>query len=596
MALVSVSEFTDRAKHAFTRFPVTIVWATLGSLYCIYKIEGDSVHFFEKEAAVLLTLVLGISWLMASQFFIEQRASQKYWKWAKGIVLVLLVAFYLHLPDFEKYPVNPEFIFRFFILLIAGHLFVFFAPFVVTWNKNAYWNYLKNLGYALLRSAFFSGVLFLGLVLALQAIKALFTIRIPDHSFGQLFVFCLGIVHTWIYLSDFPKNRGSQNVIHYNKALEIFVTYILIPLILLYLIILYAYSIKIVFYWELPQGWVSYLVTVLALLGFSVQVMIHPVEKDLKSWLINRFHPWFYIFLLPLIVLLFVAIFRRILDYGITENRYIVLLMAIWILGITLYLLLNKTKKLKILPYTLFVLILVASFGFWGVFEVSKKSQLRQFKKVFEHVTANGNLASEAQYAQLESILSYLHERESLAALDEMMGIPLSKKNNDTLMTDTTKRNYVDTRRILDALKITLDPNEATTIQNTVKYFSYYNDHQTKDYNIEGYTHLVPINLTNNTDLKQKIGRFISALDLQKQSVILSTNRTEKVLEIDFQDKLRTLLSYGNYPEKVPPSEMILYAHNDSLALKLILTQLSFYSTQDSINLTNIEGLLLLKQ
>jgi len=68
-----------------------------------------------------------------------------------------------------------------------------------------------------------------------------------------------------------------------------FLFFALIPLVLLYIIILYAYSFKIIFQWELPKGWVSYLVTALALLGFLVQVIINPIQNTVKSWMINQF-------------------------------------------------------------------------------------------------------------------------------------------------------------------------------------------------------------------------------------------------------------------------------------------------------------------
>jgi len=87
----------------------------------------------------------------------------------------------------------------------------------------------------------------------------------------------------------------------------------------------------------------------LALLGFIIHVMVNPIQKTIKSWVINKFNPWFYNLLLPLVVLLFIAIFRRIRDYGITENRYFVLIIAIWILAMVLFLLLSKKKQLKAL-------------------------------------------------------------------------------------------------------------------------------------------------------------------------------------------------------------------------------------------------------
>ena len=108
---------------------------------------------------------------------------------------------------------------------------------------------------------------------------------------------------------------------------------------------LYAYSLKIVINWNLPKGWVSYLVIALSFLGFIVLILINPIQKSIDSRTINKFHPWFYYLLLPLIALLFVAIFRRINEYGITENRYFVFMLACWILAMTLYILFSKRKK-----------------------------------------------------------------------------------------------------------------------------------------------------------------------------------------------------------------------------------------------------------
>ncbi len=597
MGLLSFKEITSKAQNAFARFPATLIWVSLGSFYCIYKIGIGSYDFFDKETPVLLTLILGVSWFIGIQFFIEQLSSTRKWQWLKLVILVLLLLFYYHLPDFGEHSINPEFVIRFFLLLIAGHLFVFFAPFVFNWNKEAYWNYLKTIGYTIGRSAFFSAVLYLGLVLALLAIQALFSLNIPDSWFGQLFVFCLGIVNTWIYLSDFPKNILQQTTIEFNKALEVFVKYILIPLIILYLIILYFYSFKILFQWELPKGWVSYLVTALAFLGLQVQVFIHPVQKDLKSWTINRFYPWFYILLLPLIILLFVAIFRRIYDYGITENRYLVLVIAFWILGVALYMLFSKSKNLKNLPVSLFVLAILSSFGFWGVFEVSKKSQINQFITVFEKVTKNDKLASREQYEQLTSIITYLDKREAVYKLDEIIGISLTTKKSDSLTPKFRAYGYLDPSIILDSLDITVDPDDPTVYKSTDDYYNYYANDKTKNLNIAGYTHLSPIRLNGYDDNNQEIGRFKISFNLQEKVLMLcSQKNNEKAIELRFKEKLSALTKYGFNLEKVPSSEMQIHAQNDTLTLQLIFTNLSFNKNKDSIAFNYGEAFLLLKQ
>src|SRR5699024_8061500 len=100
----------------------------------------------------------------------------------------------------------------------------------------------------------------------------------------------------------------------------------------------------------------SGLIIALSILGFSIHIIIHPVQRKQSSALINKFHPWFQILLLPLLVLLFIACFRRISDYGFTEPRYFLLLLDVWILGMTLYLLLAEKKRMHVLPISVFLM------------------------------------------------------------------------------------------------------------------------------------------------------------------------------------------------------------------------------------------------
>ncbi len=603
MDLPSFKEITDKAKNALFRFPITLIWSIAGTAFCIYTIGADSM--FDEYAAVLLTLILGVSWLIGTQFFLEQFKDRKKWQWIRLLVLGLLFIFYWHLPDsngLDDVPSDlnsPEYLTRFFLCLIGGHLFVFFAPFITKWDRSAYWNYLRSVGTAIARSLFFSGVLYLGLVLALAAINALFEVSIPGERYGQLFVFCLGMVNTWIYLYDFPKDILQHRPILFKKPLKVFVEYILIPLVLLYLVILYVYGLKILVQWELPKGWVSYLVTALALLGFVVQVIINPIQKTLKSWTINKFHPWFYRLLMPLVVLLFVAIFRRIGDYGVTEKRYFVLAIALWILGITVYLLLSKKKSLKILPISLFILAMISSFGPWGVFNISKNSQIQQFEKVYATVIENDKKATMGQYEQLKSILYYLDDRESVFELDHITGISISIKGvfKDTVVADNTSEVYewFDTQKALDSLGIAVDQEELEKNSPYGVFYTYDPNNIITNYDIEGYQHLAVIDLSEHTNTKNmKINMYKVFYDSRKLALVLS--KKADTLEIPLREKLIELTAYGPELYKVTQKDMTLEAENDSISIKIVFTGLRFNVKQDSMNISYSNSMLLLKQ
>ncbi len=238
MHLPSIREIISKARDAFQRFPLTLSWVILVAFFGIYIIEYQPTALFEEHGGKVLTLVLGVSWLLGTQFLIEQTAKPKKWWWLKILVLLLLLLFYIQLPDFIEFDINPKFFTRFFLYLLAGHLFALFAPFALTWNSPAYWNYLKNMATSIVRSLFFSGILFLGLVLAMTAIKFLFDYNLDAKRYGQLFIVCLGIVNSWIFMANFPRDIMGQTKVKYEKALEVLVSYILIPLAMLYLLIL----------------------------------------------------------------------------------------------------------------------------------------------------------------------------------------------------------------------------------------------------------------------------------------------------------------------------------------------------------------------
>ena len=576
MKLFNFSEITEKAKSAFLRFPITLSWAILGTFFVLFLIEFDID--FDEHIREISTLFLGISWLIGTRFLVEQQTnSHKKW-WFSLITIALLMGFYFYLPLVDSFK-NPIHYSRFLLYLVAGHLFLFVAPFLNTWNKNAFWNYLKMVFIAIGRSSLFSIVLYLGLSLALLAIEYLFNVSIKGERYFQIFVFCLGIVNTWTYLSDFPKDIQNQTVISYNKALEVFVTYILIPLVLLYLIILYAYSFKILFTWNLPKGWVSYLIIALSLLGFSIQTMINPIQKTIKSPVINRFYPWFYYLLSPLLILLFIAIVKRIGDYGITENRYFVFMLAFWITGMTLYLLISKNKYLKILPISLTVITLLSSFGFWSAFNVSKNSQFSQFENTFKTVKSNSNQATLEEYETLESVLKYFHKRENLKYLNPIVGVEL----DSIYKKRTSKYNYyyLNTEYILDSLSI-IKPKDS--LKDRFKYWSFNLDKTTLKTDVTGY----------------KTIHYVSFLEHAENNTVndfkfeLINNKTEAVVkkedEIIFKLNLKSLIDKksGPYYESFNADEMTFILKNDSIQMKLIVEALNIDYENDKIKIQNL--------
>ena len=405
-------------------------------------------------------------------------------------------------------------------------------------------------------------------------------------------------MNTWIYLSDFPKNIHEHRTINFNKALEVFVKYILIPLVLLYLIILYVYGIKILVEWELPKGWVSYLVTALAILGFIVQIIINPVQKAMKSLTIRLFHPYFYIMLLPLVVLLFVAIYRRITDYGITENRYFVVALAFWILGMSLYLLIAKNRRLIVLPISLFLLALLTSFGYWSAMSVAMRSQVAQFEQVFKTVKSHDNIVSSNQYKQLESILDYMYDRRALSKLDPITGLAM-----ENFVDTTGNKRYgsrrLATRPVLDSLHIKRPPNDLNSNTYYNKPYSYHTneDYFEQGFPIEAFDYFAPFLWNSHREKSMRMRNILVRYD-KKRDAFSFTDRLDstKIFELPLREKMLELAKYNSRLPKEAMGKLTMDFENERILGKLIFSNLSYSIKNDSITMDNLKAYLFLKQ
>ncbi|TVZ52565.1 DUF4153 domain-containing protein [Dokdonia sp. Hel_I_53] len=584
MKLATKAAFLSKASAAFKRFPFAIIWAILSTIITIVIIEIDTREFTQIKTNLLLVMSLGVSWLIATQFYIEQYKAKSL-VWIKIVVVVLLLLFYITLPSSPD-SVTVGYI-RWVIFMIAGHLTLFFAPFVTVWHPKAYWNYLGNMMIAIARSALFSGVLYLGLVLAMLAVRYLFDISIKEIRYAELFVVCLGVVNTWVYLSDFPKEIQHNIGLHFHKAIEVFVKFILIPLAALYILILYVYAVKIVLQWELPKGWVSYLIIALAALLFLIQFIMHPVRITHDSSIIRKFQPLSYWLFLPLLFLFYVAIYKRIADYGITESRYFLIVIAIFITGAMTYLIFSRKKQLRYLPMALAVSALLSSFGFWGAFSVSERSQTRQFEQVykkFKEAKLNSALVSAEDYKRFLSISNFLIDHKALHRTENILGY------NPTAST-TELTAWSLRKNVMDSLQISV---EKKTNLNTRRYFR---RGERQVLNISGYDYYKEVSFESSSSITnpQEINDYQFLLE-QNPSKIMVTKNEVIILEIPLGTFTQELLERPLKNRDVLNKDFNVRGENKIIAVQLHFDSITLETIESTPSISYMRAEVLLKQ
>lgn len=414
-----ISLILSKVKTLLFNYPLVLMMSLATVIVIVYGIETEPKN---EEAYLLLrlgiTFALGISSQFALKMLAQRIKNGLIWQLA-GILFLL--GFFFVLPSEEK---NFSEVYGFIIVptFILSHLLVAFISFTKKENEEQhFWQYNKNLFINLFLTAVFTGVLTSGVELAILAIQELFNFNFEGKIYLETYAALAIFGSTSIFLLfnesglEYLEKEGSYPVV-----LKFFTQFILIPLLIIYVVILYFYCLKITINWELPRGWVSYLVLAYSIVGIFALLLVHPLHKEkAKSWII-LFNKIFYYTLIPLIVLLFVAIFTRVLQYGYTEARYFVLLISVWLTSVVLYFIFSKKATIKFIPISLFVFgVFALIFPYFNAFSVSKRSQENELKQLLTEnkILVNGLIDFKVPIADsvktdVEDKFEYLTERK----------------------------------------------------------------------------------------------------------------------------------------------------------------------------------------
>jgi hypothetical protein len=409
------------------RFPGPMISTFLATAACFLLIDSTGAR--EDADLVVrtwMTSQLGLPFLTALIAYSESKNWSENRAWLIqlfGIAALVGCWFWLDnkAENFET-QILPQYVALFLVL----HLSVAFAPYLNWRSVRNFWEYNRQLFANIVVGAAFTLILFAGLALAILAVDNLFDTHVPDRVYPKLFVLLAGIFNTAFFLFHFPEkysldtSEGGYNLIFRNLC-----KFILIPIVLLYFVILYAYGAKIGIQWSLPKGWVGSLILGFSVAGIFTYLLNFYLAEEDNSWIVKNFKRWFWWVLLPLTGLLFIAIVRRISDYGVTELRFLVADLGIWLAAACLYFLFSKNDNIKFIPISLALFALVWAFGPLNAFSVSERSQKGRLTEILERsgrfengkIKPGTTLLTEPEYDQVNAALIYLENRKALSDL-----------------------------------------------------------------------------------------------------------------------------------------------------------------------------------
>lgn len=317
-------------------------------------------------------------WVFEPMLFIFVYLSRPYswYRFSWIVPLVALAIIGMTNDSAEFYLTSPKFWGANFIALLVLLGFPFEKN-----NQGFTYRNFTNLFHLGLATAVW--LLVFGLVAAiLFTITTLFNVEFSD-SFYSHFYTSLGIFTQPLFFLVFQQ-RQAKSEMTLNRIFEILVNFVLAPALMIFTVLLYAYVVQIIFEGVLPKGMLANITLPYLLGGLGVYALRSICAK--ARWeTFFKFYP--YLAIVP-IVLLWLAIDRRISAYAWTEQRIYLVALATAITIAYAILIVPKARQYRLISGVVMVAIFAMT---WVVKpkEIAYQSQAERF----EHLLTKLNLS-----------------------------------------------------------------------------------------------------------------------------------------------------------------------------------------------------------
>lgn len=596
MQFPSLAALFQHLKTAWLRFPAAAalaIFCMIASIAFVERNEGGQAEAWLLR--IIMTTALGVPLLLSASVAAESYgwSLQKTWAF-RGIALLTLLWYFSTLsvgPEYE----SLEDGFRFFALALAAHCAVAVSAYLNRKEDSilSFWKFNKILLAEWTVAAFYGLVLYVGISLALLGIDQLFNLDWSWRIYLHLFTVIAAGFHPLYFLSQVPKDYAlSEEDPSYTAAIRNLVKYILIPLTLLYLLILYAYILKIGVEWAWPKGYVSSLSLGFSLVGILTYLLNYRLVETDDSTFLAWFRRWFFYLLSPVVPVLLLAIGRRLSDYGITEPRYFVATLGVWLFGICLYFILSKKDDIRFIPLSLGVVAFLSVVGPWSATSVSCRNQFGQLEALLSKsgVLVNGKAQpgkgsiSNEDRERLYSVINFLSDRDAMQPAQAWFSPAL-----DSVFQKKTPR-YEMSRILIEHLNL-----EATASNQKSGSLSF--GRLTGSLPAKGFEKLFKIELS--LDSKQDFNADSIQFSLTKSAaIVLTSGKTEAIF--DLSPYLRKMLDKNTdqfyYATIEDPADASVSLKSERFEVLLVPEVIDYEITFQQIRVNNIRGTLLVKQ
>ncbi len=441
------------------RFPFSVLMAVLFTFFSM--VELNDIDIGQKLDPWLYLLLVSSFFAYTSLKLMYENHSMS--RTLYSLLLVVLTTFLISFGILQD-------VYSLSFLLLGSMAFILVAPYLLNDQGDvASCNFNTSLAASVFFAILSATILCVGLSCIIVTVDFLFGTSVDTETHANFWLVGLALFAPLYALSRVPEESDLQEK-DYPKSVSFIFVYILAPLIAVYFGILYAYILKILVEWDLPRGNVAYLVVSFGIVGIFWHIFSYPI-KDKGTTFFRLIYRSFYKAFIPPLLLLGIGIGIRVIDHGITEQRYLILVFTLWFALSAAYVLLIPEPRSKNIILLISGLLVLSSFGFWGAASVSGTNQVSRLQDLMEQnkllldgkVSGTKSAVERVDMEKMQSILQYLSDTRKLDRVRDWFP--------DNSYIRTTKDPEPDASLILEDLGLALEAGPDNLIPSGKSFY-----------------------------------------------------------------------------------------------------------------------------
>ena len=476
----------DTIRSGIQRFPLTVLFA-LALTVCAIILEHKGYNGVSDEWRFFMIWypATGIALSLSLSLWLEEHSGKIGYILAAAVIHAIWIAVSVMLMRNYKMLGYAPYSYIIAALITTLTLSLLILSFFRDKNDVPFWNFsLRSIG-AVVTGFVVSGIVCGGLELLTVAIDKLFGIFVSSHWYSNIAIICFCLLAPILCIQAIPggAHKHDYESVYMPRLIENAVTKLFTPIAVAYFITLYCYAAKILFTWQLPDGWVSWLVTASMAAMVILLIMVYPYrDKAYNSdskWnrtavrLITDRMP---LLMLPLLLLMSIGIARRISDYGITILRIYLVAFNLWCYVVCIILIIRRNAGIMWIPLSLVLTFAVLTLLPVNVSGYVKKNLTAQVTAAMQENGWNGASMSDNEYSQflkrldpkvaarIDSRIDYLKRQFSRESVQDLIGTDVftGRPFTDDIENDTDQIIDIERyRSILGSVRIDI-PSNAT--------------------------------------------------------------------------------------------------------------------------------------